>query len=255
MNAVAPPRRATPEEIAAAAEFIIPKDEFDRACQAAQRRRAREERRRRWANLGRGALVFVLAGAVVAEGIALAALAPAVRVEPVFVYLRDDGTMISSRSWRDMPSGIRDLAIFNVLSEYVTLREGYSSGEAERAWNVVSALSTKIVREQFQRWYHRDNPESPQRRYGERSSVVVEVTDIQKEQDRAGAYRVYFNRTLRTPDSPGRPEPMVATLRIQDVGNPAALPWAQRIRFNAPAIVVWEYPGARPALPSGVLPR
>ncbi len=176
-------------------------------------------------------------------------------MEPVFVYLRDDGTSITSRSWDDMPDAAREANVYNVLSQYVMLREGWASGTGQRAWDVVSALSTKAVREQFQREFHRGNPQSPERLYGDKATVRVDVTDVQRDSDRPGAYRVYFNRTLRTADGDAPRESMVATLRILDVLNPKALPHWQRIQFNAPAIAVWEYPGAVHTTPPGVAAR
>lgn len=249
MNAITRP--ATPEEAERAAEIVIPEAELNRLFGIAQEERAREARQRKRANIGRLSLLLGLAGVAIAEGVALAALAPLVRVEPVFVYLRDDGTALSSMAWKDMPADAREAGILNVLSEYVRLREGYSSGEAQRAWEVVSALSTKQVRDQFQAWYRKENPESPMRIYGERASVRVVVTDIRKEPN-AGSYRVYFNSVTRTAEGDQRPVPMVASLRIRDLDNPKRLPWWQRVQFNGPGLVVWEYPGA---VPNGANPR
>lgn len=251
MNAIAG-RPATAEEAAEAAAVWMPKAELDRLCAENRVARAKEARRARRDRRGLVALVVALAAAAAAEGVALASLAPLVRVEPVFVYLRDDGTSITSRSWDDMPANAREANVANVLSEYVRLREGWSSGEGRRAWNVVSALSTKEVRGQFQADYARGNPQSPERLYGDRAALRVDVTDVQKDADRAGAFRVYFNRTLRSGDQDGRPESMVATLRVRDVLSAKALPWWQRVQFNGPGIVVWEYPGATHTTPNSI---
>lgn len=249
MNAVTRP--ATQEEMKQAAEVIIPQAELERLWSTAQEERAREDGKRKWANMGRLSLMLALGGAVIAEGIALAALAPLVRVEPVFVYLRDDGTALTSKTWSDLPENIREANLLNVLAEYVRLREGWSSGEGPRAWDVVSALSSKQVREQFQAWFRKENPESPQRIYGDRTSLRVVVTDIRKDPN-PGSYRVYFNSITRTADADGRPVPMVANLRIRNLEDLQRLPWHQRVQFNGPGIAVWEYPGA---VPNGVQSR
>ena len=249
MNAISRP--ATAEEIQQAAEVIIPTAELERLWGQAQADRARTARGRKLATAGRLSLLLGLAGVAIAEGVALAALAPLVRVEPVFVYLRDDGTALQSRAWQDMPATVREANLLNVLAEYVRLREGWSSGEADRTWEVVSALSTKQVREQFQADYRKDNPASPQRLYGERTSIRVVVTDIRKE-PAPGAFRVYFNATTRTPEGDGKPVPMVANLRIRDLEEPRRLSWQQRVSFNGPGIAVTEYPGA---VPNGVQAR
>lgn len=256
MNAVAG-RPALPEETAEAAAVWMTKADLDRLCAENRVARAKEARRTKRNARGLVVLVAAMGAAVVAEGAALAALLPTVRVEPVFVYLRDDGTSITSRSWDDMPANAREMNMVNVVSEYVRLREGWSSGEGKRAWDVVSALSTKEVRGQFQADYHRGNPNSPERLYGDRAALRVDVTDVQKDKDRAGAYRVYFNRTLRSGDQDGRSESMVATLRVRDVLSAKALPWWQRVQVNGPGIVVWEYPGATHTTPNSIngLPR
>ena len=251
MNAIAG-RPATPEEMAEAAAVWMPKADLDRLCAENRIARAKEARRARRATRGLVVLVAAVSAVAAAEGAALAALAPLVRVEVVHSYLRDDGTTISSLAWRDLPADARDRAMVNVVAEYVRLREGWSSGEGKRAWDVVSALSTKEVRGQFQADYARGNPASPERLYGDRSSLRVDVVNVEKDADRAGAYRVYFNRTLRSGDGDARPEAMVATLRVRDVLNPKALPHWQTVQFNGAGIAVWEYPGATHTTPTGI---
>ncbi len=250
MNAM-PPRPATPEEAGMAADVVIPQAELQRLYTAARAERVREERRRKRATLARNGTIFAQWIVIGGMAVSIASMLPLVRVEPVFVYVREDGTSISSRSWADMPSDARQAAVLNVLSEYVRLREGWSSGEAQRAWEVVSALSTKPVRDQFQGWYRRENPESPQRAYGERTTVRVVVSDVQRDAVTPGAFRVYFTRTERTGAADGRAVPMMASLRIRDVADPRQIPWWQRVQFNGPAVQVWEYPGAQPTSPGG----
>ena len=251
MNAIAG-RQATPEEMADAAAVWMTKPDLDRLCAENRISRGKEARRARRNTRGLMALIASLAAVAVAEGVGLAALAPLVRVEVVHSYLRDDGTSISSLAWRDFPADARERGMANVVSEYVRLREGWSSGEGKRAWDVVSALSTKEVRGQFQGDYARSNPTSPERLYGDRASLRVDVTNVEKDADRAGAFRVYFNRTLRSGDGDGRPEAMVATLRVRDVLNPKALPHWQTVQFNGPGIAVWEYPGATHTTPNSI---
>lgn len=251
MNAMAP-REATPAEVEQAAAIYMSKADLDGAHAANRAARAKEAGRIKWRTRGYLGVIASVSAVAVAEGVALAALAPLVRVEVVEVYRRADGTMISSRSWDNLPPEAREAAILNVLSEYVMLREGWASGTGQRAWDVVSALSTKTVREQFQREFHRDNPQSPERLYGDKAALRVDVTDAQREPDRPGAYRVYFNRTLRTQDGDQRAEAMVSTVRVRDVLDPKAIPWWQRVQFNGPAIAVHEYPGAVHTTPPGV---
>ncbi|CAH2606363.1 VirB8 domain-containing protein (plasmid) [Rhodovastum atsumiense] len=246
-----PPHPAPDEERPQAPDDILTPAELASLYRGAGAARAREARRRALANCGRVSLLVALAGACIAQAAALAALLPTVRVEPVFVYLREDGTATSSLAWKDMPADLREANILNVIAEYVRLREGWSAGEAGHAWDVVSALSAKAVRDEFQAWYRQDNRESPQRLYGETATVRVVVTDARRDPTVPGAWRVYFTRAVQAGGAAARPVPMVAALRLRDAANPRLIPWYQRVQFNGPAIVVVEYPGAVPVGPAG----
>lgn len=248
MNAMAE-RPAAPDEMAEAADIVLPRRDFEALCAANRERRGKEARRSKNRTRGLLALVGCLGAAVAAEGVALAALSPLVRVEVIHHYTREDGSVHTSRAFAQLPEDARKAAVKNTLTTYVGCREGWISGQAEHCWNAVSALSTKEVRAQFQAEYHRGNPQSFERLYGDKASLPVDVTDIQEDTDRAGAYRVYFTRALRQGEQKGPREHMVATLRVRDVLAPQALPLWQRIRFNAPAIAVWEYPGATHTTP------
>lgn len=244
MNALAESRPATPDEIDMAADVVIPASELKRVWQERQRERAREERRARRNAATKTGTNLVQLAVIGAMATAIVSMMPLVRVEPIFVYLRDDGTMITSRSWADVPAATREAFVKTTLAEYVSLREGYASGEADIAWTRVSALSTKPVRQQFQEWYHRDSKDSPQRLYGDRITVRVDVTDVQQDATIPDAYRVYFTATKRSDGRVIETKNMLATLRVK-AADAKQLPWGQRINFNPAAIQVWEYPGAR----------
>jgi type IV secretion system protein VirB8 len=248
MNAITEARPATTEDLGMAADVIIPEAELRQMYERRRAERAREARRQRRATLARNGTIFAQWVVIGGMALSIASLLPLVRIEPIFVYVREDGTSITSRAWQDVPVATREASVLNILAEYIRLREGYSSGEADRAWTVVSALSTKPVRDQFQKWYHRDNPESPQRTYGERASVRVVVNNVEKDATTPDAYRVFFTRTERTNTQEGRPLQMMASLRIRYV-DAKLLPWWQRVQFNSAAVQVWEYPGSHPVTP------
>lgn len=245
MNAI-PPRLATPEEKEQAAEVIIPAAELQRLYAEAKARRAREDRSRRRATRARYALIAGLTAAVIAEGAAIATMMPLVRIVPVFTPVRgSDGTVGPSTAlWDSLPEKDRETNILTTLWNYVECRESWSSATAEKCWTIVSALSTRDVREQFQQWYGKDNPESPARVYGDRATVRLVFRSVDKLPGGEGAYQFRFDRIEHVGGQDKPPVSYVAPIRFRRLDNPDKLPWWQRVTFNAPALQVFEYRGA-----------
>ena len=100
MNAIAP-REATAAEAEQAAAVYIPKAELDRRFALARAARAKEAARQKWRTRSFVGIIACLSAAVAAEGVALAALLPTVRVEPVFVEKIDELPQALIRIARD----------------------------------------------------------------------------------------------------------------------------------------------------------
>lgn len=248
-------RTATPDEIEQAADIIIPKAELDRLYAQTQARRAKQAAKsRRW-EAGKTAVIvgqFALIGAL---GFGVSYLAAQYRVEVVHVYQRDDGTVTNTASWSSLPESLKASSALNVLWEYVRLWEGYSSGEAQRAWNIISALSTEAVRKDYQAFASADNPRSPRRVYGERDLADAEFVSLTPvctkdpcNAETTDALQYRFNRRERVAGVWSKPELRVVTLRFRRLSDEARkrLPWWQVATFNNAAIQVWEYPGSKP---------
>jgi type IV secretory pathway component VirB8 len=248
-------RPATAGEIEQAAEIIIPKAELDRLYQQAQARRGKQAgRSRRW-EIGKTAVILGQFGVIGALGFGCAVLATQYRIETIYVYQRDDGTVTNSMDWSSLPDAVKANSALNTLWQYVWLRESYSSGTAQHAWNVVSALSSPDVRKEYQAWAGADNPRSPRRLYGERDRVDVEFVSVSPVCTRdpcneatTDTYQVRFNRSERVAGVSGKPELWSVILRYRRLSDEARkkLPWWQVAQFNNPGIQVWEYPGAHP---------
>jgi type IV secretion system protein VirB8 len=209
-----------------------------RSLQAKEARNARLAARGwRWATFGLGAVAL-------AEAIGIVSTLPLIRVVPVMVTMRADGSWETSVAWSNLPRDAQEANVLTLLWQYVRLREGYSSGEAGYAWDVVSAMSDKPVREQFQEWFKRENPNSPQRLYGQRTVVRVNQTGTPVRRRGDDAVRFDFYRTEIVDGREGPPKLYTVTLRYRLVES---VPAWQRLQFNPAGVIVWEYPGATEA--------
>ena len=165
MNATNP-KRPEPHEDDRVTDVTIPADELKRLYEERRREKAREARRakvKRLLTAGTVAGLLVVCGA---EAVAIAVMLPLKEFVPVVTYQRDDGTFTNYAQWEDLPREVREDTTVNVVWNYVQLRESWSEGNARWAWTVVSAMSSPSVRESFQKWYSKDNPDSPARVYG-----------------------------------------------------------------------------------------
>lgn len=248
-------RPATADEAEQAADIIIPKAVLRHEYEKTKARRGRQDAtRRRWEN-GKTAVIVGQFAVIGCLGLAAAHLADQYRIEVIHTYQRDDGTVTNTASWSSLPDAVKANSAINVLWQYVSLWESYSSGEAERSWNIISALSTPDVRRDYQAFAGKDNPKSPRNVFGERDLVDVEFVSLTPvcttdpcNAETTDAYQYRFNRRERIAGVWSRPELRVATLRFRRLSDAARkrLPWWQVATFNNAGVQVWEYPGSKP---------
>lgn len=240
---------------------IHPEDDIRPVLVSAQDRQAYYEdlkrekiRERRWKRIGRFgsvSLVVILATTATVEAIAIIALLPLKEVVPMITYVRDDGTTVHTAQWDSLPKHVKEETTVNVVWQYVQHRESWSIGNAPLAYDVVSAISSPKVREQWQDYYDPENPLSPQNVYGETTvqAKYVNWMPVCPEPGCSGAptaYRFWFDRIETVPgQQPGKPVRYAVTVRIlRNVPLPAdRIAW--RWTFNAPLIQVIDYPGAQ----------
>lgn len=245
------PQRPTPNEDDLISSSLISPDERQRIMEDLRKEKKREDRTKRLKSLLSAVSVVVLVTAVIAEAVAIIVMLPLQKVVPVIVYQKDDGTVTNYIEWKDLPPDVKNDTTVNVVWQYVQYRESWSKGNAPLAYDVVSAMSSPNVRDEYQEWIDANNPNSPQRLYGDATvqARYVNWSPVCPEEGCSGPppqYRFWFDRIETKPG--GQPGPAVryaVTVRIaRDVPLPAdRMAW--RWTFNAPMIQVVEYPGAQ----------
>lgn len=220
----------------------------------AQKLRAEDTIRARRESLK--SLGLILAAPAIASGWVAWALRPRIEQRTEFVPIREDGTPARASRLEDLPpEAQRDIAV-NALWNYVYLRESYSSGTAEYAWRIVSAMSDDRVRAEYQAAHNTKNPQSPWAIYGTKGTVKIDYDshdDLAPPEGYRGPPPGYAFRFWRTEQRDGMPPARAmwgASLRIRR--NVNGIDPRQRYEFNAPGIQVWEYPGARPVGPQTI---
>lgn len=221
----------------------VPQDQMDSyykdvlSFQASRARSARRAGRTGWL-FGSSQLAINAALAV-----ALVTVLPAVRVQPVFVYPRGDGTVITSVDMSSLPTEEQDAMVQASLWQYVQLREGYSVDTAKYNYTVVSALSSPQVRQQYQGWFNFPSRTSPQAVYGKVETVHVERMPGSGWQDNDHKrYLMMFRRVVE--DSDGKAIASANWAATIYVARISSVPVHDRLTFNPAGVVVTGYPGA-----------
>ncbi|MBB5696053.1 VirB8/TrbF family protein [Muricoccus pecuniae] len=243
-------REATPQEVMDAADIIIPASELSRAIKDRQDDQARRRRGEWWRQTGKNVTIGLQWAAIFGLGAFIWVRPPQTDPVPVIVYQRPDGTVTNYAQWDALPAQVRRDSTVNVVWTYVQQRESWNDGNAGWAWQVVSALSSPPLRDQFQAWYRRENPESPARRYRDGTTVEAQyvnwgvVCPIEGCTGDPDTYRIWFKRV----ETPAGGQPIdrgtyASTVRIRrNVPIPQDRIW-QRWTFNAPQIQVVDYAG------------
>lgn len=250
MNKISPKRPMPPKDDKVEDAFVTEEQRqeyYDQVRLEEKREKRRAQRKALFNTLSVVGLVTVVG----IEGISIIAMLPLQKVIPIVVYQRENGTVVSTIEWKDLPREVQEDTTVNVVWQYVQHRESWSWGNAPLAYDVVSAMSSPNVRKQFQENYDGKNPLSPQRLYGDTNVQIkyVNWTAVCPESGCLGppsTYRFWFDRTEVSPG--GKPSPPVTyavTVRIQrNVPLPTdRAGW--RWTFNAPLIQVIDYPGAQ----------
>jgi type IV secretion system protein VirB8 len=220
--------QALPVQRAALAEHYREVESFQRA-------RARRAQRT-------SQVLLVVAGVAIlgnlAQALTIAFLTPLTRLVPVYLWVRNDGTVDSSIALSRLPATQARAVIDAALWEYVRLREGYSADTALYDYTVVSERSAGGVRADYQRVFNYPNPLSPQVTIGRKGTIVVEhVTSA----DLApGIQQIRYRRTVTIAGQAAHVTTWTATVGWQTVST---LPVAMRLR-NPGGVIVTSYQSA-----------
>jgi type IV secretion system protein VirB8 len=240
-----------PSDAEKAAAVVIPRGELERLYAETQARQRREARRAKRVSTGKTVAIVGLLVVVALQALAAVQLFPLVRVVPVIAIPQPDGSMATVVHGDALPPAVQERAVRATLFQYVRLREGWSSGEAQYAYDVVSRMSAPYVRSAFQEWFNLDKPPGPQAVWGTRATVTVEqLSGTILPNDTAQADDIYQLRFRRTERVHGRPPVVstwVVTLRYR-TGQRIAL--TDGTTINPLGVLVTEYrPPEREGVP------
>ncbi|MDB5848221.1 MAG: virB8 [Rhodoferax sp.] len=201
----------------------------------------REVRRSRWVN--RGLMTYsVMATAACAALIGVVSYTvPNVRIQPVYMIARDDGTFDTVNSQWELPKNLTDAQKKATFWQYVQQRESYQRLSARDNYEVVSAMSAPEVRERFQNYWNDKIPgsPSPSKIMGEKG--VIRVTFRDSELLPNNRFQVRYYRYIEMEGKPPFMQPMIAVLSYQQLDT---VPLLQRFQYNPGALIVTAYPGA-----------
>ncbi len=155
-------------------------------------------------------------------------LLPLKTTVPLFLVIREDGTVDTSVSLADLGADQAQKVIRSSIWRYVEEREAYSISEARYRYDLVSLMSNENVRRDYQNWFVHA-PDSPQKLYGKNGQVSVK--EISMSQVRDGVYLVRFWRISHLVGEQDRKTSATATVEYE-------------LLNDAPASLVLEDPAA-----------
>lgn len=155
-----------------------------------------------------------------AQAWTIAMLFPLSKIVPVYLWIRQDGTVDSSVSMSQLPATQNKAVINAALWEYVRLREGYSAHTAQYNYDIVSAFSAPAVALQYQKWFNYPNPESPQILMGKKGTIVI--GHISSSDIGPSIQQIRFTRTVTVDDHKPVVSSMTATVAYAAVDKLSA---------------------------------
>ncbi|WFU92137.1 type IV secretion system protein VirB8 (plasmid) [Rhizobium sp. CC1099] len=183
-------------------------------------------------------LVAVAAVAVlgnVAQAFTIATMVPLIKLVPVYLWVRPDGTVDSEVSVSRLPATQEQAVVNASLWQYVRLRESYTADTAQYAYDLVSSFSAPAVRQDYQDFFNYPNPESPQVAIGKRGRLEVE--HIASNDITPGVQQIRYKRTLVLEGQTPVASTWTATVRYEKVTN---LPGRSRLT-NPGGLLVTSY--------------
>jgi type IV secretion system protein VirB8 len=157
--------------------------------QQARARGARRNAKVAWSLAGISLLTNV------ALAFAVASMLPLERLVPLYLWVRQDGTVDSANAISDLPATQAEGVIRAAVWQYVRDRESYAYADARYRYDVVSLMSAPAVRDTYQRWFLSSNPESPQNTTGKRGQIDAAMIGMSFVRPQVALVR-YYKTTL-----------------------------------------------------------
>jgi type IV secretory pathway component VirB8 len=198
----------------------------------------RASKRSRWGLWAAAAVCF-------AEAVTITALLPLEKTVPVFVYLDKFNVQQTANTMSDLPADHRIAGIDALLWQYLENREHYAPSEADRSYEIVSAMSATNVKQQYQKWANpKLNPDSMAKKLGPNGYIRVSRLNSawlsHNDDYTTGVYQIHFCRLVVPEGQTATAQRMVASLRYQLVDS---IPLWERLTINYAGLIVMEYPG------------
>ena len=184
-----------------------------------------------------GFAISLLANA--GQAFTIASILPLVKLVPVLLTVRPDGTVDSSVAMSQLPVSLNEAVKRAALWQYVRLREGYSYDAARYAYDVVSGMSSDVVRSQYQGWFNYPNPVSPQVTVARKGTIVIE--HISSADIAPTVQQIRFKKTLAIVGTQPIVTTWTATVQYQLIEN---MPAEARLT-NPGGVVVVAYQSAQ----------
>lgn len=182
-----------------------------------------QRRLRTWFWMAIGA--FVLAGSLAG---AVVLLLPLKTTVPLFLVIREDGTVDTGISLGDLGANQAQKVIRASVWRYVEERESYTFSDAKHRYDLISLMSNENVRRDYQSWFV-NSADSPQKVFGKNGQVSVQEISMSPVRD--GVFLVRFWRYSHLYGEKDRKSSATATVEYE-------------LLNAAPASLVLEDPAA-----------
>jgi type IV secretion system protein VirB8 len=207
-------------------------DDHYREVESFQRERARGARRS-------ARVAWSLAGASLLTNVALsfavASMVPLERLVPLYLWVRQDGTVDSASAISDLPATQAEAVVRAAIWQYVRDRESFAFADARYRYDVVSLMSASQVRDDYQHWFLSANPESPQNTIGKRGQVDTSMISMSFVRPQVALVR--YSKTVLVYGSTPQKTTWTATVGFERVEK---LPAANRLT-DPGGIIVTSY--------------
>jgi type IV secretion system protein VirB8 len=126
-----------------------------------------------------------------ASTFALATVLPLKTTVPLFLLVREDGTVDTGVSLADLGLDQTEKVIRASVWRYIEERESYSYSEAKHRYDLVSLMSAPNVQHDYQQWFLRAD-DSPQKTLGQKGQLTVQEISMSPVRD--GVFLVRFHK-------------------------------------------------------------
>lgn len=189
--------------------------------------------------------VFISRGLVIALAVSMlanlglawtvASMLPLTKLVPVYLLVRQDGTIDTSVNLSTLPKTADQAVIRAALWQYVQMREGYTYDTARYRYDIVSQMSDADTRQIYQQWFNYPNPKSPQVTVGKNGTLAVSPISVALIGPNVAQIRYQMQKTMGT-DAPVTTT-WTATVEFSQVDS---LPASQRLT-NPGGIIITSY--------------